>query len=99
MNSRPTARWWSSQCLAGRGSWLPGPDGAVISDGEAVVVAGGDGGDVREAAHQARSVLDHYHKGFGRHAGVGVQHAKPETARLPKLGLGDEPAGLVGLRG
>jgi hypothetical protein len=31
--------------------------------------------------NQARSALDHYHKGFGRHAGVGVQHAKPVTTR------------------
>jgi hypothetical protein len=44
---------------------------------------------------QARSALDHYYKGFGRDAGVGVQHAKPVTTRLPKLGLGDELARLV----
>ena len=47
---------------------------------------------------QTRSALDHYDKRFGRHAGVGVQHAKPVTTRLPKLGLGDELARLVGLR-
>jgi hypothetical protein len=94
-----SARWGGSPCLAGRGSWLPGPDGAVVSEGEAVVVTGGDGGDIREAAHQPWSALDHYYKGFGRHSGVGVEHAKPVTTRLPKLHLGDEPARLVGLHG
>ena len=48
--------------------------------------------------NQAPSALDHYHKGFRRHAGVRVQHPKPVTTRLPKLGLGSEPARLVGLR-
>ncbi len=45
------------------------------------------------------SALDHYNKGFGRHAGVWVQHAKPVTTRSSKLGLGDELARLVGLGG
>ena len=31
-------------------------------------------------------------KGYRRHAGVGVQHAKPVTSGLPKLGLADELA-------
>ena len=48
---------------------------------------------------QRRSALDHQHEGFGLHAGVGVQHPKPVTTRLPELDIGGEPARLVGLRG
>ena len=38
-------------------------------------------------------------KGLGRHAGVGVQHAKPVATRLAQLDIGRELARLVGLRG
>jgi hypothetical protein len=48
---------------------------------------------------QTRSALDHYHKWFGRHAGAGVQHAKPVTTRLPKFDIGGEPPRLIGLGG
>jgi hypothetical protein len=48
---------------------------------------------------QMRSALDDQHKGFRRHTGLGVHHAKPVTTRLPKLDLSGELACLVGLRG
>ena len=51
------------------------------------------------ADNQARSALDHHHKGFGRHAGVGVQNAKSVKTRLPKLDIGGELARLVGFGG
>jgi hypothetical protein len=56
------------------------------------------GARARVSDNQARSV-DHHHKRFGRQAGVGVEQAKPVTTRLPKLHMGGEPAGLVGLGG
>ena len=45
------------------------------------------------------SAHDHQYKSFGRHAGVGVQHAKPITTRLAKLDKGRELARRVGLGG
>jgi hypothetical protein len=45
------------------------------------------------------SALDHQHKGFGRHTGVGVQHAKLVTTPLIKFHMGGEPARLVSFRG
>jgi hypothetical protein len=51
------------------------------------------------ADDQTRSVLDHQHKEFGRHTGVGVQHAKLVTTRLIKFHMGGEPARLVSFRG
>ena len=46
-----------------------------------------------------QSALDHNRRGFGGHAGVGVQHAKPVLTRLPQLDINGELARLVGLRG
>src|SRR5512133_120459 len=51
------------------------------------------------AGNQTWSVLDHQDKGVGPHAGVGVQHPKLVTTRLPKLNIGGEPARLVSFRG
>ena len=51
------------------------------------------------ADDQMRSALDQYDKGFGCRAGVGVHHAKRITTWLPKLDVGGELAGLIGLRG
>ena len=51
------------------------------------------------ADEQTRSAHDHQHKGFGRHTGVRIHHAKPVTTRLPQLDKGGELARLVGLRG
>jgi hypothetical protein len=35
------------------------------------------------AGDQIWSAHDHQYKSLGRHAGLGVQHAKPITTRLP----------------
>jgi len=48
---------------------------------------------------QTMSASDHNRRGFGCHAGVGVQHAKPVSTRLPQLDIGGELARLIGFRG
>jgi hypothetical protein len=44
------------------------------------------------ADDETQSTLDHQHKRFGCHAGVGVQYAKLVATRLPKFDIGSEPA-------
>jgi hypothetical protein len=51
------------------------------------------------AVEQTRSAGDHQHKGFRRHTGDRVQHAKTVTTRLPKLHKSGELAPPVGLCG
>jgi hypothetical protein len=59
----------------------------------------GGGARAFVADEQTRSARDHQHKGFRRHTGVRVQHAKPVTTRLPKLHKSGELAPPVGLCG